>query len=45
MNFTGSSTFTCQEGARAEVERGIIPMASSLALGLILGAIGKIAGI
>jgi hypothetical protein len=34
MNFTGSSTFTCQEGARLEVLWGTIPMALSLILGL-----------
>ena len=34
MNFTGSSTFTCQPGAALEVKRGIIPMISSLVLGL-----------
>jgi hypothetical protein len=33
MNFTGSSTFTCQPGAALEVRRGIIPMIASAVLG------------
>jgi hypothetical protein len=34
MNFTGSSTFTCQTGAELEVKRGLIPMAASLVIGV-----------
>lgn len=34
MNFTGSSTFTSQPGAALEVKKGLIPMISSLAVGL-----------
>jgi hypothetical protein len=34
MAFTGSSTFTCQPGAVLEVKRGVIPMISSLVLGI-----------
>ena len=34
MNFTGSSTFTCQPGAALEVRRGLIPMIASLVLGI-----------
>jgi hypothetical protein len=34
MNFTGSSTFTCQPGAALEVRRGIIPMAVTEAAGI-----------
>jgi hypothetical protein len=34
MNFTGSSTFTCQPGAALEVKRGLVPMIASLVLGL-----------
>jgi hypothetical protein len=38
MNFTGSSTFTCQPGAVLEVKRGMIPMIASLVLGAGLAA-------
>jgi hypothetical protein len=34
MNFTGSSTFTCQPGAALEVRAGVIPMLASLVLGV-----------
>ena len=44
LNFTGSSTFTCQPGANAEVEKSIIPMIASLGAGLILGACSRIFG-
>jgi hypothetical protein len=33
MNFTGSSTFTCQPGAAREVRLGAIPMAASFVIG------------
>ncbi len=36
MNFTGSSTYTCQTGAELEVKRGLMPMAASLVLGVAL---------
>jgi hypothetical protein len=42
MNFTGSSTFTCQPGAALEVKRGIIPMISSLVLGLGAGVAARV---
>jgi hypothetical protein len=44
LNFTGSSTFTCQPGANAEVERSIIPMIASLGAGVILGACARVFG-
>ncbi|NLJ46642.1 MAG: acetyl-CoA synthase subunit gamma [Treponema sp.] len=44
MNFTGSSTFTCQTGALAEVEKGFWPMAASLAAGLVLGVVSRAPG-
>ena len=44
LNFTGSSTFTCQPGANAEVEKSIIPMIASLGVGVILGAFSRIFG-
>lgn len=44
MNFTGSSTFTCQTGAELEVRRGLIPMVASVVLGVGLFVIRKIAG-
>jgi hypothetical protein len=34
MNFTGSSTFTSQPGAALEVKRGLIPVISSVGVGL-----------
>jgi hypothetical protein len=43
MNYTGSSTYTCQEGARLEVVRGTIPMAVSLLAGLGLFIFDKLA--
>jgi len=44
LNFTGSSTFTCQGGANLEVEKSIIPTIASLALGLGLGGAARIFG-
>ncbi len=44
MNFTGSSTFTCQPGAALEVRRGLIPMIASLAAGIGLSVAARIAG-
>jgi hypothetical protein len=41
MNLTGSSTFTCHPGAALEVKRGIIPMISSLILGLGVSVAGR----
>jgi hypothetical protein len=41
MNFTGSSTFTCQPGAELEVRRGVIPMIGSLVVGIGLGVTSK----
>jgi hypothetical protein len=45
MNFTGSTTFTCQPGALQEVEKGFWPMVISLASGLAMAAISRIFGI
>jgi hypothetical protein len=42
MNFTGSSTFTSQPGAALEVRRGLVPMGSSLVLGIGLGTLTRI---
>jgi hypothetical protein len=42
MNFTGSSTFTCQPGAALEVRRGILPMLSSLVLGIGAGVAARV---
>jgi hypothetical protein len=42
MNFTGSSTFTSQPGAALEVKMGIIPMASSLTIGLGLAVATRV---
>jgi hypothetical protein len=42
MNFTGSSTFTCQPGAALEVKRGILPMISSLVLGLGMNVAARV---
>jgi len=42
MNFTGSSTFTSQPGAALEVRRGIIPMAASVAAGIVLAVLARI---
>jgi hypothetical protein len=42
MNFTGSSTFTCQPGAALEVKRGTIPMAASALLGLGAGIVARV---
>ena len=43
MNFTGASTFTCQPGAALEVRRGLVPMIVSLATGIGLVIIAKLA--
>jgi hypothetical protein len=42
MNFTGSSTFTCQPGAALEVRRGLIPMGASLLAGVGLAIVGRV---
>jgi hypothetical protein len=44
LNFTGSSTYTCQGGANLEVEKSIFPNIASLALGLGLGGAARIFG-
>ncbi len=45
MNFTGSSTYTCQTGAELEVKRGLMPMAVSLVLGVALMSVARFARI
>ena len=45
LNFTGSSTHTCQPGALMEVDRGFWPMTVSLTLGLALAATARALGI
>jgi hypothetical protein len=45
MNFTGSSTFTCQSGATAEVEKGIVPMIASAGAALLLGGAARVFGL
>jgi hypothetical protein len=45
MNFTGSSTYTCQPGATLEVRRGIVPMAVSLLLGIGLAILARVTGL
>jgi hypothetical protein len=42
MNFTGSSTYTCQPGATLEVRRGIVPMAATLVAGLGLAVLARV---
>ncbi len=44
LNFTGSSTFTCQPGASAEVEKSIAPMIAAFGSGIALGASSRIFG-
>ncbi len=44
LNFTGSSTYTCQGGANLEVEKSILPTIFSLALGLGLGGASRVFG-
>jgi len=44
LNFTGSSTFTCQPGAKAEVEKSMMPIAASLAAGIGMGTFSRIFG-
>ncbi len=45
MNFTGTTTFTCQKGAELEVQRGLLPMGIALVAGLALSALSRFAGI
>jgi len=45
MNFTGSSTFTCQPGATLEVRRGVVPMAAALVLGAGLAIASRVFGL
>jgi hypothetical protein len=45
MNFTGSSTFTCQTGAELEVKRGLIPMVACLIIGMAVSAVSSFTGI
>jgi hypothetical protein len=42
MNFTGSSTYTCQPGALLEVDRSFWPLLGSLALGLAAAVAGRL---
>jgi hypothetical protein len=44
LNFTGSSTYTSQGGAKLEVEKSIIPTIATLVLGLGLGAAARVFG-
>jgi len=44
MNFTGSSTYTCQPGALLEVERGFWPMVASAAVGLAASVASRVLG-
>jgi len=44
LNFTGSSTFTCQPGANAEVEKSIVPIVASLVAGVALGVFSRVFG-
>jgi hypothetical protein len=43
MNFTGSSTFTCQKGAELEVRRSIVPQIAVASVGATGGAVLAIA--
>jgi acetyl-CoA decarbonylase/synthase complex subunit gamma len=45
MNFTGSSTFTCQPGAALEVRWGLVPMIVSLAAGIALAVAARLASL
>jgi len=45
MNFTGSTTFTCQPGALIEVEKSFWPMLVSLSVGLILAIVSRLGGV
>lgn len=45
LNFTGSSTFTCQPGANAEVEKSIIPIVASLVAGIGVGVFSRVFGL
>ncbi len=42
MNFTGSSTFTCQPGATMEVRRSLVPLIACLVLGVGLTAVTRV---
>lgn len=42
MNFTGSTTFTCQPGAAMEVKRGIIPMVVATVAGIAFAVAGRL---
>ena len=44
IHYTKLYDFTCQEGARAEVERGFWPMTVSAAAGLIALTLGRLIG-
>jgi hypothetical protein len=44
LNFTGSSTFTSQGGAKLEVEKSMLPTIVSLAAGIGLGGAARIFG-
>jgi hypothetical protein len=44
LNFTGSSTFTSQGGAKLEVERSIVPAVASLVVGIGLGGAARVFG-
>jgi hypothetical protein len=45
LNFTGSSTYTCQSGANLEVEKSVVPIIASIALGLGLGTAARVFGL
>jgi len=45
MNFTGSSTYTCQPGATMEVRRGVVPMAVTLLVGIGLAVLARVIGL
>ena len=45
MNFTGSSTFTCQPGATLEVHRSVVPMAAALVVGIGLAILARVFGL
>lgn len=45
MNFTGASTYTCQPGALAEVDKSFWPMSVSLVASLAAGSLARIFGL
>jgi hypothetical protein len=45
LNFTGSSTFTCQRGTTLEVEKSLVPAIAALALGIIAGVASRVLGL